>query len=112
MKLVIRGGAPLRGQDHLRDIARFIDRLENNADFMGDFRQVTFEGAESILGGEEPIATFEIHAWHDQNKRRNSGRSASRRGPDGLIGTMQDNIRSREEMRESVISVPSGPPRN
>jgi len=33
---------------------------------MRDFREITFAG----LGGDADGATFEVHAWYDENKRR------------------------------------------
>lgn len=65
-KLALTGIARSTGHRRLQDIAAFIKALEADADFMRDFREITFAG----LGGEALEATFEIHAWYDENKRR------------------------------------------
>lgn len=72
-KLVLRGIARAGGDRRLQDIASFIDTLEQDEEFMRDFRAVAFAG----LGGQDGVAgggaTFEVHAWYDENKRRTTG---------------------------------------
>lgn len=65
-KLALIGVARSTGQRRLQEIAAFIQALEADAAFMQDFRAITFAG----LGGEGATAAFEIHAWYDENKRR------------------------------------------
>lgn len=83
-RLVLRGVARSVGQTRLQDIASFIETLERDEAFMQDFRAISFAGlgaADASGGGIG--ATFEIHAWYDENKRR-TGAAAADLGGDPL----------------------------
>lgn len=99
-KLIIRGGAPMDGRDHLHEIARFIDTLEDDADFMSDFRRLTFEGADNSGETARPFTTFEIHAWYDRNRRQ---KNAPARRSEGALGAMQDKIDRRNEAQGATV---------
>ena len=69
-KLVLKGRTMAARDARLQEIAAFIAALEDDDDFMRDFRRIVFAGLGADEASAGPSAPFEIHAWYDENKRR------------------------------------------
>jgi hypothetical protein len=98
-KLVLHGQTTLDDRRHLGEIADFIRHLEGDPDFMSDFRRVTFEGLDRFGDGQ---VSFELHAWYDENKRKESGDAAPAQGGSPLEG-LRRTTDERERMQNNVL---------
>ena len=105
-KMLIRGRTTLDDRRHLTEIANFIQGLENDPQFMSDFRQITFEGLDRNETGD---VGFEIHAWYDENKRKTAADEAGEGDSGGAIDGLRRKTDRRQQMQEKLINLgPAG----
>ncbi|MDF1731407.1 MAG: hypothetical protein P1U49_07885 [Minwuia sp.] len=102
-KLVLHGQTTLDDRRHLGEIADFIRHLEDNPDFMSDFRRVTFEGLDRFGDGE---VSFELHAWYDRNKRKEVSGGVSEENAGPLEG-LRRKTDEREKLQNNVLRLGS-----
>ena len=72
-KLIIEGNVLPSTVGHIEKIASYLEKIKSDkGEFMTDFQDVTFEGAELEGYDEDSVVHFTLEAWHDQQKRKNS----------------------------------------
>lgn len=99
-KLVLEGAVLPSTEGHIKEIAGFIRRLQDDgSQFMSDFREIKFHGSALDQAESDPIIRFSIDAWYDENKRLQSRQEA--RPSEGALGDMQQKVREREEKLNS-----------
>ncbi|WP_439816525.1 hypothetical protein [Zavarzinia sp. CC-PAN008] len=69
-RLVLEGAVPANAAGQLDLVSRFVTRLEADADFMRDFRAVTFDGSSMAQDGQGDVVSVTISAWFDDARRR------------------------------------------
>lgn len=100
-KLRIRGRTVLDERTNLADIATLIQGLEADQRFMSDFRKVTFEGMAPAGDG---TLRFEVHAWYDQNKRKNAA-IAEEEKSGGAIGKLRQTTNARARTQDELLNL-------
>lgn len=72
-RIVVEGQLPADSPDHMRPVTNFVEQLMANANFMRDFRTVTFDSETGPRAGEDGMSKFVISIWFDPAKRRDRG---------------------------------------
>lgn len=101
-KMRIRGNTILNERTNLPDIAVFIQNLEADDRFMSDFRQVTFEGMAPAGDG---TLRFELHAWYDQNKRKNAAAAEAEQENAGPIDQLKQKTDARARTQDELLGL-------
>lgn len=101
-KLRIRGRTILDEQTNLADIATLIQALEADQRFMSDFRQVSFEGMAPAGDG---TLRFELHAWYDQNKRKNAASAEEQEPGGGAIDQLKQKTNARAQTQDELLNL-------
>ncbi len=103
--MIIEGKAWPSTKGHIARIAHFIQRLEGDQDnFMRDFRQVKFNGAELVIDGEYQVINFQLNAWYDRNKRLESQNTEVEDEEDSsLLGNLNQKTRKHNQDIEQAM---------
>lgn len=105
-KLTLEGAVLPSVHGHILKISEYIDRLlKDKTYFMGDFREITFEGAHVDASEENHVVRFTIAAWYDENKRLETKSAKPSGGPAPLSETLQ-NVDKRNVVLENVVDKP------
>ncbi|MEO5369655.1 MAG: hypothetical protein H7833_06215 [Magnetococcus sp. DMHC-1] len=98
-KLVIEGRVLPSTDGHIDIIAKYIDRLLKDPQFMSDFQSINFAGAQ-LQSGNDQVVTFTLEANYDRNKRKTTT-NASKSVP--LVEKMKESVAQRERSINSAI---------
>lgn len=105
-KLTLEGAVLPSVHGHILKISEYIDRLlKDETYFMGDFREISFEGAHVDASEENHVVRFTIAAWYDENKRVETKSAKPSGGPVPLSDALQ-NVDKRNVALENVVDKP------
>jgi len=108
-KALVLEGAVLPSTDgHLMRIGEYIERLQKDQDnFMGDFRDIAFQGMRLDTAETDQVVRFSIEAWYDEKKSRESRIQKLAPQP-ATLDDAQHNIQQRNKAADQALQGNSG----